>query len=73
MSRGSCRKSSPPGVTDFRSISISKRNVNKEEIKTDTSCNSAEEDPEEYPFPLTLHTKQPGGESPLPPAALNGN
>ncbi|KID99334.1 glycogen synthase, partial [Metarhizium majus ARSEF 297] len=33
----------------------------------------AEEDPEEYPFPLTLHTKQPGGESPLPPAALNGN
>lgn len=41
--------------------------------KTDAQVNRAEEDPEEYPFPLTLRTKQPGGESPLPPAALNGS
>ncbi|KAG6009962.1 glycogen synthase isoform 1 [Claviceps maximensis] len=32
-----------------------------------------EEDPDEYPFPLTLRTKQSGVESPLPPGALNGN
>jgi len=32
-----------------------------------------EEDSEEYPFPLTLRTKQPGGMSPQTQATLNGN
>jgi glycogen synthase len=34
---------------------------------------SEEEDPDEYPFPLTLRTKQPGATSPLGGIQLNGN
>ena len=32
-----------------------------------------EEDPDEYPFPLTLRTKRSGPASPLDGVALNGN
>lgn len=40
------------------------------------SVHSAEEDPDEYPFPLTLRTKQPtvtDALSPAAPAALQDN
>lgn len=42
-------------------------------LKTNIHISSDEEDPDEYPFPLTLRNKAPGGDaSPVPPAALNG-
>ncbi len=34
---------------------------------------SEEEDPDEYPFPLTLRTKPPGPASPLDGIQINGN
>ena len=34
---------------------------------------SDEEDPDEYPFPLTLRTKPTGPGSPLDGVTLNGN
>jgi hypothetical protein len=34
---------------------------------------SEEEDPDEYPFPLTLRKQQPGGNSPLNNMPLNGS
>ena len=44
------------------------------EYLTNNVC-SEEEDPEEYPFPLTLRTKQPGPPSPLEGASapVNGD
>lgn len=38
-----------------------------------TALNSDEEDPDEYPFPLTLRAKQPVADSTVVEAALNGS
>lgn len=43
-------------------------------MENNTDHGSAEEDPDEYPFPLTLRTKQAGGVVEEPATApLNGS
>lgn len=58
MSRGSCRKFGPFLCSGDIILTI----------------RSAEEDPDEYPFPLTLRTKQAGAAGDEPATApLNGS
>lgn len=47
--------------------------MREEFVFANTDLNSEEEDPDEYPFPLTLKTKPSAPGTPLQTLTLNGN
>lgn len=54
-------------------VAVSAPSTSRDDEYITDAIHSDEEDPDEYPFPLTLRTKRAGPGSPLDGVTLNGN